>query len=172
MSFLLKKTVLSIASISCHFSVAVEVLFVSTSCLLPVAVGMLFISTASGSRLDFHVYCHFWVAVELAVAFQSGYLFREFPLDSLSASRFLFEFTICFANSPWIHDFFFETTMNSLWNHYKTTLNSLWTHFRLRDFTRNSCFFANLLSVSSIFYEFTRICYKSIIFFVNSSWTN
>ena len=41
-------------------------------CLLPVAVEMLFMSTASGSRVGFHIYCHFLVAVEVAVAFQSG----------------------------------------------------------------------------------------------------
>ena len=37
---------------------------------------MLFMSTASGSRVGFHIYCHFLVAVEVAVevavAFQSG----------------------------------------------------------------------------------------------------
>ena len=33
---------------------------------------MLFISTASGSSIGFHFYCHFLVAVEVAVAFQNG----------------------------------------------------------------------------------------------------
>ena len=40
------------------------------------AVELLFMSTASGSRVGFHVYCHFLVAievaVEMAVDFQSG----------------------------------------------------------------------------------------------------
>ena len=79
-------------------------------CLLPVAVEMLFMSTASGSRVGFHIYCHFLVAVEVAVevavAFQSGSrkksgsrkvndpLKVEFTMSQLSSSRLYYGFTI------------------------------------------------------------------------------
>ena len=53
-------------------------------CLLPVAVEMLFMSTASGSRDGFHIYCHFLVAVEVAVEmavdFQSGSRKVSYPV--------------------------------------------------------------------------------------------
>ena len=72
-------------------------------------------------------------------------------MNSLSASRFHYEFTICFANSPWIHYLFRRITMNFLsfsLFHCKNTIffrdftidftNFLWIHNLLREFTLNS----------------------------------
>ena len=60
------------------------------------------------------------------------YLFHETNMNSISASRFYNEFTVCFSNSLWI--LFFA-------NHYVFTIS-----------------FANSLDVSRIFYEST-ICF-------------
>ena len=76
------------------------------------------------------------------------YRLRDFSLNSLPASRFHYEFTACFENSPWIR-FFAE---------------SLWTNYLLRNFPLNSLsytqnryefsiFFANLLSVSRLVHK-------------------
>ena len=72
---------------------------------------------------------------------RNHYFFREINLNSLSASRFHYKFTICFANSPWIHHLFSKVTINTLsfsGIHYEFTI-----------------FFANSLSVSRIHVEFT-----------------
>ena len=82
-------------------------------------------------------------------------LINEFSLDSLSASWFLFEFRLFFANSlsvSLIHYPFRDSTMNSLsitWFHQEYTMCFailLWIHYLRRDFTRNST------SLSRIYY--------------------
>ena len=54
------------------------------------------------------------------ISLRIHHLFREFSLNSF----FFFEFTICFANSPWIHDLF-RNHYDSLWNHYEIIMNPL-----------------------------------------------
>ena len=86
------------------------------------------------------------------------YLFRECPMDSPSASRFLFEFILFFR----IHYLFCEFTLNprsfSLWPHHEITVNSLFvskihlefiffakslrTHNLLRILSLNSLYFS------------------------------
>ena len=93
------------------------------------------------------------------------YLLRDFALNSLSASRMVYKFIICFSlNSLFVSQinleitiFFCGITMNSLWNRYETTMKSIWIHFLLRDFSLSS------LSFSRIHCEFT-------IYFENSLW--
>ena len=71
--------------------------------------------------------------------------FHPITMNSLTASRFtvttlsFHEFTNCFANFLLtyylLRDFsFWETTLNSLWNHYETILKSLRNHYLLSDF--------------------------------------
>ena len=96
-------------------------------------------------------------------------------MNSLSSSRFHYEFTVCFENSAWIH-FFRQITMNSLsasqfsfdfaiffatslWIHYlnpEITMNSRF----FRDFTMISLFFVKSLWIHSFFREFT-ICFAT-----------
>ena len=69
------------------------------------------------------------------------YLSREWTKNSLSTSRFLFEFNICFVNSLSV----WRTNLRYPFHFAK----SLWIHYLLGDFIMNT------LSVSRIFYEFT-----------------
>ena len=87
------------------------------------------------------------------------YEFREFSINSLSASGFLFEFSICFANSLFSSQIHYEYIFY-LEIHYEYNncfANSLFFH----DFTRNSSFFsrliicfANFLWIHYLFREF------------------
>ena len=101
------------------------------------------------------------------------YLFREFLMNSLSASRLYYEFTlnsllfsrfhyafiILFAKSLWIHYLFRAINMNSLSAsriHYlfrEFSMNSQWNHYTIN---------MNLLSISQFlfgFHIFARINY-------------
>ena len=97
-------------------------------------------------------------------------MFREFPMNLRSALRFFYEFTICFANSPWIHYLFRDSTMNSLAN---TRIHEEFTIFfaiLLGDHHRFRIFTMNTLSISQIHLEsiFPRIHY----FFAISHWNH
>ena len=78
----------------------------------------------------------------------------EITIDSVSASRFHYEFTICFAISLWIHYLFREFTLNPLF-----PANSLWIHYLLCEFTMNSK-------------SFSRLYFKFIILIENTLWTS
>ena len=86
-------------------------------------------------------------------------------MNSLSASRFLFEFILFFR----IHYLFCEFTLNprTFSNHYDFDIKSLWIHYLLNAFTRNSS------SFSQILYDVT-ICVVIFLwihyFFPNSLW--
>ena len=63
---------------------------------------------------------------------------RQITMNLRSASRFFYEFTICFPNSPWIPYLFCDSTMNSLAItriHEEFTKNSRRIH---EEFTKNS----------------------------------
>ena len=67
-----------------------------------------------------------WIRYEITM---NSLFFRDFTRITSS----LREFTICFANSAWIH-YFFEITMKSLGNHHESTIKSLWIHYLLCEF--------------------------------------
>ena len=84
-------------------------------------------------------------------------LLDQYELNS--ALRFLFVFTLFFANSPWIHYF--------LWNRFEFTILitlSLWLHNLSRDFSMNS------LSVTLNPLSISRFDYGSTIYFGNLLW--
>ena len=100
------------------------------------------------------------------------YLFREFPMNPLFASRFLFEFTI-FSRNQYEFTICFAVTMNTLSasrfhlqsTFRQITMNSLsfsWIHYLFREFPMNPLFASRFLFEFTIFsrnqYEFT-ICF-------------
>jgi len=120
----------------------------------------------------------------------------EIDMNSLSASRFLLEFTfreftICFAKSPWIHFIFFrnhyEYAIISLWNHYEIVplsvplsvprihrestiyfVISLCYHYLFCDFSMD------LLYISEIYFKYS-VCYANFLwihylFTLSISW--
>ena len=102
-------------------------------------------------------------------------LFRKFTI----LSRLYYLFTICFAILLGIHHLFREFTIrfaNSPWIHFSATMIhylirvSLWIHYLIREFTicfafhyEDTIFFANSLSAS-------RFLFKFFICFSNSPW--
>ena len=108
------------------------------------------------------------------IFFANSLIFCEFPMNSLFASRFLFEFTIlfreltvCYAISLWIHYLFWETTLNSLLSHFETILKSVWNRYLLGDFFyylfREFTF--NSLSTSRFHNEFTFFIATSLVIY-------
>ena len=97
----------------------------------------------------------------IAISFWNPYLFCEFTFNSLSSSRFHFEFTIFFANSLLIHFLHRESTWSScLFREFNS--NSLLfsrIHFQPTSISRINfwfpIFFANSLSIYYLFREFT-----------------
>ena len=99
---------------------------------------------------------HYKITICLAISLWKHYLLREFSMNSLSAEQFLFEFTIFFANSPWIpffprnHYKFTILFPKSLWIHYFFA-KSIWILYLLRDFTLNSLFFPEI-TINTLFF--------------------
>ena len=77
-----------------------------------------------------------FISLKFTLNYENTHLRPEINLIFLSASWFLYEFTICFANSPWIHYFF---------------ANCFWIHYLLRDFLLNILFFLEI-TLNSLFF--------------------
>ena len=97
-----------------------------------------------------------WMNYLLSVSLWIYYIFREFT--TVSTSRFLFEFTIFFAYSPWIY--FLPP------NHYEFTIFFAILleihHLESTIYFANSLWILNLFS--EIHYEYS-ICFANLLFF-------
>ena len=125
-----------------------------------------------------YLFRHFtmiWLSVSVFTknSLWSHYLLRDFTRNSSSFQRNHNEFTINFANSPWMH-FFHDFTLISLsysHNHYEYTIcfaKTIWIHYLLGDFTMMSLSVSRIHFKSIFFAKSLRIRYLFLDYLVNS----